>query len=97
MIYGLLLGLSRNMATIKFSKKLSNGYVTGCNLEVLPMLHCRQIPCGNLCAMNADCTSFNLRQTGANKCNCELQSFSSTPWAPSAQVAEHGSSHWECG
>ena len=44
------------MDTMKFSKKLTNGYVTDCNIEVLPMLHCRQLPRGQpvwVCAMKA--------------------------------------------
>ena len=95
----MLAEMTRQQDSMRMSKKTTDAYVTGCSLGVIPLAQCSSVKCGNLCAQNPSCTSFNLRGGGATRtggCSCELQSFPSTPWAPSAQVAEQGASHWEC-
>ena len=95
----LLAGIARQQDSILLRKKTTNAYVTGCSLGVIPLAQCSALQCGNLCAQNPSYTSFNLRGGGGTStggCSCELQSFSSTPCAPSAQVAQQGAGHWEC-
>jgi len=90
-------GLSRQPNQIMLTRKTTNAYVTGCNLDVIELPSCKPNDCGNHCAGQSGCTGFNIRVSATGTgCSCELQNFPSTPWSPDSEVAEVGSSHWEC-